>query len=271
MGLIVDTREPAKYQAVFRAKGLKFTTAQLVTGDVIAHNDDEPEIQICLERKRIDDLVSSYYSGRIHEQFERLSEEKFAVLLVTGNLQDALRKMPDKVSARVMPQFVEEVMSLAIVQYNFRSVIWLVDGVYDVHESGYATIVKACEKIVCGKMDEIPQKKVKLSKDPRINAVRNLFGVDNKVAKQLLQKHGTLKNIMMLTDTDLLKIKGLGAVQVKRIRYILDESINKGNYETKETKNECSKCGKPMTIVKMPGGNTYICKPCTFGSVSRNS
>lgn len=267
MGIIVDSREPGKYKRLFIAKGLDHEVKQLITGDVIVFNDAEPEVQIIIERKRLDDLISSYYSGRIAEQFERMSEEKFAILLVTGNLQDTLRKMPNKISNRVMPQILEEVMSMAIIQYNFRSVVWMIDGITNVHESGYITLVKCCQKIVQGQMDAIPQKKVLLSKDLRINTLRAMFGLDSGSAKNLLKKYGTVRKVISLTDAELMKVKGLGPAKVKTIRYILDESINKGNFEEKTTNKKCDKCGQDMTLVKMVGGNTYICKPCTFSKL----
>lgn len=264
MGIYLDSREPAKFKRLFDAHGLKYEIRQLVTGDVVMWNDAEPESQVVIERKRLDDLISSYYSKRMGEQFERLSEEKFAVLIITGNLDEVLRKMPKNISARVMPQIIEEVISMAVIQYNFRSVIWLMDGVQDVHESGFLMMVKCIQKVVNGNLDSIPQKKIKLSKDLRVNTIRQMFGLDTGAAKNLLRKYGTVRAVLKLTDSDFLNVKGIGPAKVKTIRYILDESFNRGNYETKkdDQNKKCTKCGNKMTIVKMPGGNTYMCTFC---------
>jgi len=263
MGIIIDSREPTKFRDVLRAKGLEHTSEQLITGDVIVFNDQEPEVQVVIERKRLDDLLSSYYQPRMAEQFERLSEEKFAVLIITGNLEDVLKKIP----FNVMTHIVEEIISMAVIQYNFRSIVWMIDKVADVHQSGFLMMVNCIKKIVDGQLDAIPQRKVKLSKDIRINAVRQLFGLDIKAAKNLLKKYGTVRNVIKLTDADLLKVEGIGPAKVKTIRYILDESINRGNFEEKVTEQICGKCGGPMTLTKMPGGNVYVCKSC-IGSLS---
>jgi len=264
MGIILDAREPVKFRNLLNAKGLKHDIRQLMTGDVLIWNDQEPEVQVIIERKRLDDLLSSYYQPRMAEQFERLSEEKFAILIITGNLKDVLKNIP----FRVMTQIVEEIISMAVIQYNFRSVVWMIDGVTDVHQSGFIMMVKCIQKVVDGQLDAIPQKKIKLSKDLRVNSLRSMFGLDVPTTKNLLRKYGTVKKIMNLTDSELIKVKGLGPAKLKMIRFILDESFNRGYFEDKNSDKKCGKCGKAMTIVKMPGGNTYICKHCTFGSLS---
>ena len=88
MGITLDAREPTKFRRLLEARGLKHDIKQLMTGDVLIWNDEEPEVQVIIERKRLDDLLSSYYQPRMAEQFERLSNEKFAVLIITGNLED---------------------------------------------------------------------------------------------------------------------------------------------------------------------------------------
>lgn len=262
MGLIIDSREPTKYRSFLTAQGMDHEVQQLVTGDYICFNDNEPEVQVCIERKRLDDLISTYYGKRMETQFERLSNEKFAVLIITGNMRDASKGVP----FRVMAQMVEEVISLAIVRYNFRSVIWMVDGIEDVHQKSFIMMVKALQKIVDGQLDSIPQKKLVLHKDARVNALRNFFGIDATSSKNLLKKFGTVKKVMNLTDAEILSVKGIGPAKMKTIRFVLDESFNKGNFEqTKSKDKKCEKCGNSMTVVKMVSGNTFVCKPCTFG------
>lgn len=258
MGIILDAREPIKFRKLLDAKGLKHDIRQLMTGDVIVYNDEEPEVQVVIERKRLDDLLSSYYQPRMAEQFERLSNEKFAILIITGNLEDVLKNIP----FRVMTHIVEEIIAMAVIQYNFRSVIWMIDKVADVHQSGFIMMIKCIQKVVNGQMDAIPQRKVKLSKDLRVNTIRQMFGLDSSSAKNLLKKYGTVRAILNLMDTDFLKIRGIGPAKLKTIRYILDESINRGNFEEKDSNRKCSKCGNEMTIVKLPGGNTFVCKLC---------
>lgn len=260
MGVIVDSREPRQLKDVLTAKGVPHIVRQLETGDIVCFNDQEPEHQVVIERKRLDDLVSSYYQPRLAEQFERMSNEKFAILIITGNWEDSIRKIPHK----VMPQLVEEVISMAVIQYNFRCVIWMIDKVADVHSSGFITMVKCIQKVVDGNLDAIPQNRVKLSKDLRINFLRQALGLSSNVTKNLLKKYGTVNNVLKLTDAELIRISGIGPAKVKTIRYILDESINAGNFKEKNTDKKCGKCGGDMTLSKMPGGNVLVCKHCMF-------
>lgn len=257
-GLVVDSREPSKYKKLLSAYGVEFETQQLMTGDYICYNKEEPEIQVCIERKRLDDLISSYYGKRLESQFSRLSEQKFAVLIITGNMAEASKRIPFS----VMPQLVEEVISLAVVKYNFRSVIWMVNGVSDVHEKSFITLVKIFQKIISGHLDRIPQKKLSIHKDPRVNMLMSMFGLDKTSALNLLKKFGTVKAILNLHDAEFLKVRGIGPAKMKRIRFILDESFNKGNFKVKQGNKMCKKCGKLMNVVKMLSGDTYICRPC---------
>lgn len=260
MGIIVDSREPRNIKDFLTAKGLVYSVKQLETGDIVCYNDEEPEHHVVIERKRLDDLISSYYQPRMAEQFERLSDEKFAILIITGNLEDVLKKIP----FNVMSQIVEEIISMAVIQYNFRCVVWMIDKVADVHHSGFIMMIKCIQKVVDGQLDAVPQRRVKLSKDLRVNTIRQMFGLSANIAKALLKRYGTVRKILNLADTDLMKIHGIGPAKVKVIRYILDESINRGNFKEEITEHKCGKCGGQMTLSKMPGGNVYVCKRCMF-------
>ncbi len=262
MGVHLDSREPTKFRRMFDAKGIKHEIRQLMTGDVICWNDENPDVKCVIERKRLDDFVSGQYSNRMFEQFDRMSDERFAILIITGNLRKLTAKMP----FRIMAQVMEEGIATCVIRYNFRSVIWLIEGVEDANESGFVMMVKMIQKIVDGQMDQIPEKKIKIAKDPRLRALRAMFGLDISASKNLLQKYGTVRKVMELTDEQLMKVKSIGPAKVKLIRYTLDENFNKGNFKEMETDKKCTKCGEKMTIVKMSAGNIYTCKKC-IGSI----
>lgn len=264
MGVIVDCREPTKFRNFLNARGLEHTSAQLLTGDVHIFHDEEPEHVVVIERKRIDDLVSSYYSKRMGEQFERLSNEKFAVLIITGNIQDVLKNK--HIPFNVMTQIVEEVISMAIIQYNFRTVVWMIDGVQDVHYTGFLTMVKCIEKVVAGKLDSIPEKKVKLSKDPRVSSLAGTLNIDVPTAKRLLKTYGTVWKCLNLNDSQYLSVKGIGPAKLKLIKHILHESINTKDIQAVKSQDKCSKCGNELMVIKLPGKNITTCKGC-IGSV----
>ncbi len=266
MGIRVDYREKSKFLNILKAKGLKFSQETLLTGDVICYDDNNPEVKIVIERKRIDDLISSYYSNRLETQFERLSNEKFAILIITGDLKSVIDNFPFK----VISQIVEEVISLAIVRYNFRSVIWLLNGVEDCNASGFTSMVKCIDKIVKGGLDNIPQRNIKVSRDVRVNSLRSLLGVNENICKRLLKQYGNVRSILDLSDEDLIKVKGIGPVQVKRIRFILDGNIkekkNMIKVENKKSFEICLVCKCTLTVVSTSSGRVLICKKC-IGSV----
>ena len=261
MGIYLDSREPTKFRKMFTAKGLEFQVKQLLTGDVVCWNDDNPEIKAVIERKRLDDFVSGIYGGRMFGQFERMAEEEFGILVITGNLKKMTARMP----FRVMAQVMEEGIATAVIRYNFRSVIWLIEGVDDANETGFISMVKMIQKVVDGQMDLIPQKRVKMAKDLRVNMLMSLFGLDISSSKKLLEDYGTVRKVMELDDGQLMKVRGIGPAKAKQIRFIMDESFNKGNYDEIVSDKVCSKCGRKMVIVKISNGSIFSCKYCIGG------
>ena len=257
MGIIVDSREKGEFISVLKAKGLSFITEQLQTGDYICFNDENPDIRVVVERKRLDDLFSSYFDGRLPDQFERLSHEKFAVLIITGNLKETMARIPVKIS----PHIIQEIVSLAVVQYNFRSIVWLIDGVDDAKHFGFLSAIKILEGVINGHLDEIPQKHTKLAKDVRVNALMQLLNLDMRTCKRLLTKYGSVPAVLALTDDQFLSIKGIGPAKLQLIRYILNTNVNNQEIQHAPSEN-CTKCGNQLDIIKTSAGNLKICKHC---------
>jgi len=257
----VDTREKAETISQFKARGLEFKMSTMLTGDVICYNENDPDIRIVIERKRLDDLLSSYYSKRLDSQFSRLSDEKFAVLIITGNLEETLAKIPHGTISNIM----EEIISLAVIRYNFRSIIWLMNDMQDVHYSGFVAMVKMCEKIVRDGLDEIPQKNVKLSKDLRVNSLMHFLGIDARSCKRLLDKHGDVLTVLTLPESELLKIKGVGPVKLKQLQFVLGTSVHEVSHTKEDEK--CKKCENEYEILKTAAGNVNFCRVCFNGSI----
>lgn len=272
MPVKVDAREPEKIKKILKIQGIKYTTHQLETGDVICSSDKNPDIEIIIERKRIDDLISSYVSKRLDTQFERLSDKKFAVLIVTGDVKSVQRKFPFP----IMPDFIGEVISKAVITYNFRSIVWMLKGIDDIHYAAFSTMIKAVNMVVKNKVDDVPERHVKTAKDLRVDALRKFLGLNSKICIALLKKYGTPKKVLDLTDEQFLSITGIGPAHVKRIRYILDSSFNSKTTETiVQTTVEvgnisgktCPNCGNPYTVKKTALGSYNICRTCINGFV----
>ena len=221
MGIIIDKREKERFRKMLRTKGLEFDEGILKTGDVICWNDEKPKVKVVIERKKIDDLISSFYNKRLKEQFTRLSDEDFSVLIITGSLEKTNMVF---LPFHLIPKFVEEVMSMAIVNYNFRSVIWLLDGNRDVHNKGFYTMVKCLEKVIAGQLDVIPQRNIKRAKIPAVTALMNMFSLNEKDAKNILLKFNSVREIIDLKYDDFLSVAGIGVGKAKSITNILHKN-----------------------------------------------
>lgn len=69
MNILIDTRE-SKLIELFQENSIDYDKKQLEIGDIQIMNNDE--IILCIERKTIDDLVSSIKDGRYKEQKTRM-------------------------------------------------------------------------------------------------------------------------------------------------------------------------------------------------------
>ena len=263
MPVIVDSREPERIKKILKFQGLKFTVQQLETGDVICKSDKNKDVEVVIERKRIDDLVSSYVEKRMETQFSRLSKKKFAVLVVTGDLKAVAKKFPFK----IMPNFVSEVISKAVIQYNFRSVVWLLKGEDDVNAEGFASVVKMINLVVKDQLDQVPERNIKVASDARVDTLKKLFGLSSVICVELLKKHGSVINILKLSDGQFLGIPGIGPAHLKRIRFILNSEFREKKKvkpvvqaKIKASGEKCKICGANMEVKKLSTGiNVSIC------------
>lgn len=272
MPVIVDSREPEKIKKVLRLHGIKHEVRQLETGDVICISDKNPDVEIVIERKRIDDMVSSYIDKRMDTQFERLSRKRFAILIITGDIKKIQYKYPFK----IMPNFVSEVISKAVIQYNFRSVIWLLEGMDDVNGEAFALMVKSINLVIKNQLDEVPERHVKTAKDPRVDSLKKTLGLNSKVCIKLLKKYGSVLEVLQLKDSHFLSIAGIGPAHVKRIRFTLST-----NYSSKKaiiakpsiidvgniTGEKCKICGAEMKMKHTVIGIVRICSRLPHGPV----
>ena len=267
MGIIVDVREPANFRAALKKAGLKFKEDRMDTGDIVVWNDKNPKRRCVIERKRIDDLMTNQFSDRMFEQFARMGEEDFGVLIITGSIKDL--NLPGT-WARVSKFGVEDIIAKCVIKYDLRSIIWIMDGVEDSKVKGFATLVKTIEHMIGGQLDVIPPKRRKNSGDLRINALRSMFGLDVGVCERLLKRYKTVRAVMDLTKQQLMAIDGIGPVKAKMIVDILN--MQYGSQKTIAPKKKspttirpvghCQKCDSLLKVVSGPNGDIQVCGKC---------
>lgn len=214
--LIVDSREKENATKVLDKAGIAYTREALTTGDYMIR---VPEGEITVERKQMTDFIGSLMSGRLEDQLRRLSEHKVPILVITGSFSDYKRFAKFK---HFSQDHVEGAIASCVVKFGLRSVIWIQSDKDNPHATGIKVTSKILQKIAEGKIDKIPDRKLKRFKtdEPALDIVRMMCGVSGETAKRLLKDFGCIKGIINATDDDLLRVKGMGRTRIAKLRKV---------------------------------------------------
>lgn len=214
--LIVDSREKENATKVLDKAGIPYIRAALDTGD---YQIVVPEGRITIERKQMTDFIGSLMSGRLEDQLRRLSEHEVPGLVITGSFTDYKRYAKFK---HFTQDHVEGAIASCVVKFGLRFVIWIQSDKDNPHATGINITSKILKKISEGKIDKIPDRKLKRFKtdEPVIDIVRMMCGVSGETAKRLLKEFGCIKGIINASDEDLIKIKGMGRTRISKLRAV---------------------------------------------------
>jgi len=217
--IIVDERErKSGIPELLRAVGVKVELTTLPIGDYIV----APETVV--ERKSIQDLISSVFDGRLFDQCNRLKENfEHPAILMEGNV-DA----------------IDEITENPLVFYGALSSIAL-DFKIPIIPTPSAShsaklLISMCARQNTNKGPFL--KKIKKSDDmqrQQLSVLCSLPGVGEKLATRMLEKFGSPNNTLKASYTELAKIQGLGESRALKIRKMLDadsKSKKKTNQKT---------------------------------------
>jgi len=215
--LIVDSREKENTLNALNSYGIHYRLEALPTGDFKIKTEDGT---VVIERKQMTDFIGSLLSGRLEEQMRRLSEEQCPGLLLTGSFAE-YRKYAK--GTRFTIDHVIGAVASCVVKYGLRFVIWIQAPESQPHQTGILLATKIIKKIAEGKLDAIPDRKLKKDgKDPQREIVGIMFGVPQNVAANLLEKFKCIRTIMDATDEQLLEVSGMGRTRIAKMRKLLN-------------------------------------------------
>jgi Fanconi anemia group M protein len=214
--LTVDSREKDNATSVLDKAGIPYVKAALETGD---YQIVVPEGKITIERKQMTDFIGSLMSGRLEDQLRRLSEHEVPGLVITGSFSDYKRYAKFK---HFTQDHVEGAIASCVVKFGLRFVIWIQSDKDNPHATGIKITSKVLRKIAEGKIDKIPDRKLKRFKtdEPALDIVRMMCGVSGETAKRLLKEFGCLKGIIDATDEQLIGVKGMGRTRIAKLRKV---------------------------------------------------
>jgi len=204
--MIVDERErKSGIPDLLRAVGVKVELTTLPIGDYIV----APETVV--ERKSIQDLISSVFDGRLFDQCNRLKENfEHPAILMEGNVD-----------------IIDEITENPLVFYGALSSIAL-DFKIPIIPTPSAShsaklLISMCARQNTNKGHFL--KKIKKSDDmqkQQLSVLCSLPGVGEKLATRMLEKFGSPSNTLKASYTELAKIQGLGESRALKIRKMLD-------------------------------------------------
>ena len=204
--IVIDERErKSGIPKLLQTIGVNVEIKTLPVGDYIVSHET------IVERKSINDLMSSIFDGRLFDQCKRLKEHfQFPIILVEGNVDE-----------------IESISDNPLVFYGALSTV-AVDFKIPIIPTPSAShtaklLVSLASRKNAGKGPLL--KKIKKSNDiqkQQLLVLSSLPGVGEKTAIRMLKKFGTPLKVLSASTIDLAKIPGLGESRAKKIKKMLE-------------------------------------------------
>ena len=217
--IVIDDRErKSGIPELIKKIGINVEIKTLQVGDYIV----SPETVV--ERKSIQDFMSSIFDGRLFDQCNRLKENfQFHIILLEGNVDE-----------------IEDIMENPFVFYGPMSTI-VIDFKIPIIPTPNASDTAKLLVAMCSRKESTNGhylKKIKKSTDiekQQLSVLSSLPGVGEKTAIRMLEKFGTPLQVFGASVTDLSKVSGLGNERAKKIKKMLNgksKHLKKSNQKT---------------------------------------
>ena len=207
--MIVDTREP---DIVFQLVSTWFPSAQR---RLLDYGDLKGKFYL-VERKSINDLIQSTFSGRLDMQLLGFvdyadNEELLPVLAVHGCLLDVEQYYPNAAA------IVTGILASAAVRYGVQ-IVWLPEL-----NSLIEVVCKMELKAREGKLGRPrkPRLRIKLRHEREVANLATLLRIPVNSAREIMHRGG-LRWLLQASDAQILLIPGIGEKTLKRIRRMLE-------------------------------------------------
>ena len=208
--IVADEREKkSRIPQLLKGLGLEVEIVVLPVGDYIV----APETAV--ERKSINDFVSSVFDGRLFDQCYRLKENYANPVVILEGNADIIEEIVENplvfygAVARVVTEFKIPIIPTPSAYHTARMLVALCKK----REPALGPFLK----------------KIKKSADlqhQQLSAIGSLPGVGEKLASRLLERFGTPLGVFNATLADLSRVEGLGEARAKKIRDMLQKKVN---------------------------------------------
>ncbi|MDE1728026.1 ERCC4 domain-containing protein [Candidatus Nitrosotalea okcheonensis] len=204
--MVIDERErKSGIPDLIKNIGVKVEMMTLPVGDYIV----APETIV--ERKSVNDFISSVFDGRLFDQCSRLKEHfEHPAIVIEGNVDE-----------------IDKITENPLVFYGALSSV-ILDFKIPVIPTPNASHTAKLLISMCARQDAVKGpflKKIRKSgdlKQQQLSILCSLPGVGEKLATRMLEKFGSTSNSLNASSVELSKINGMGESRAQKIRKILD-------------------------------------------------
>ena len=222
--IIIDERErKSGIPKLLKSIGVNVEIKTLPIGDYIVSHET------VVERKSINDLISSIFDGRLFDQCNRLKENfQFPIILLEGNV-DEIESITEN------PLVFYGALSTIAVDYK----IPIIPTPNASHTAKLLVSLSSRKESIKGPL----LKKIKKSNDvqkQQLVVLSSLPGVGEKTAIRMLEKFGSPLKVLSAPTKDLAKISGLGESRAKKIKKMLEKKSMHTKPSNQKTLHETS-------------------------------
>jgi len=206
--IIVDTREPDVMVALLMKKGLDVERLSITPGDYIVSDG------CAVERKTVGDFFNSLFQGRLFEQMERLKDAyPQPILLMEGGITHEL-------AGRRNPRAFWGALLNIEVDMNIPTVVTM-----DPVQSSDALYVLV-RRMQLGRSSQVAVRskpKILSERELQLYIVEGLPNIGGELAKRLLSRFNSVRDVFQASQKELVKVEGIGHVRARKINKIIDK------------------------------------------------
>ncbi len=212
--IFVDSREQNSnvLKELFE-KDCKIITKQLTIGDYVLSKE------VCVERKTIEDFINSMIDGRLFNQMIDLRENyEKPLIIIEGNMNEifTIRNMHKN-------SIIGAITSIAL-DYN----IPILNTKNDKETADYLYVIAKREQIAREKEISLRIGRKGLTiQEQQQYFIEGLPLVGPTMAKKLLEKFGSIKEIINASEKQLQEVENMGGKKAKKIKKIIEEEYKK--------------------------------------------
>ena len=204
--IIIDERErKSGIPKLLKDIGVNVEIKTLPIGDYIVSHET------VVERKSINDLISSIFDGRLFDQCNRLKDHfQFPIILLEGDV-DEIESITEN------PLVFYGALSTIAIDYK----IPIIPTPNASHTAKLLVSLSSRKESIKGPL----LKKIKKSNDvqkQQLSVLCSLPGVGEKIAIRMLEKFESPLKVLSASTKDLAKIPGLGELRAKKIKKMLE-------------------------------------------------